>query len=310
MEDSQDRPSETTNMAGFKSGTVAIVGRPNVGKSTLLNILVKFRLSAVSPKPQTTRHKILGVLTGANFQAAFLDTPGMPYKTSLELDRLLISRSLEAIFEADLVVLMVESKTPADIERRLVGELKRLDKQAILAINKVDLVNKQELLPIIEEYSGLYPFLEIVPLSARKMDGVKELLDLIVKHLPAGEPIYAEDDITDRPERFLVGEIVREQVFNRYGAEVPYAVAVEIEQFREASNAHGGKDYISVILYVERDSQKGILIGRGGEKLKEIGSAARKAIEELLERPVFLELRVKVRPGWRKDSAFLQKIGY
>lgn len=294
----------------FKSGTVAIVGRPNSGKSTLLNLLLKFKLSAISPKPQTTRHKILGIITGDDYQVAFFDTPGMPFKASYELDRLLVARALEAIREADLAVLMVEPKPPADIEQRLIEELRRLDKPAILAINKIDLVKKHELLPVIEEYSHLHGFMEVVPVSALKMDGIDSLMDAVVKHLPEGTPLFSPEEVTDRPERFLVSEIVREAVFNTYGQEVPYAVAVEIDEFRERSEEPDVKDFIRAILYVERDSQKAILIGRGGEKLKKIGEQARRDIESLLGRGVYLELRVKVYPKWRKDKAFLQRIGY
>lgn len=294
----------------FKSGSVAIVGRPNVGKSTLLNLLVKFKLSAISPKPQTTRHKILGILTTDKYQVAFLDTPGVPFKTSYQLDRLLVARSLEAIREADLAVLMVEPKPPADIEKRLIEELKRENKPAIIAINKIDIVNKSELLPIIEEYNHLHSFMETVPVSALKMDGIDSLIDAIVKHLPEGLPLFPADDVTDRPERFLVSELIREQVFNVYGQEVPYAVAVEVEDFRERVEEQGGKDYIRAILYVEKDSQKAILIGSGGEKLKKIGQKARQEIEAMLGRPVYLELWVKVYPAWRKDKVFLQRIGY
>lgn len=292
---------------------MAIVGRPNVGKSTLLNLLVKSKLSAISPKPQTTRHKILGILTGDTteaYQAAFLDTPGVPFRASMELDNLLISRILESLQEADIAVMMAEPKPPADLEQKLIAEIKRLGKPAILAINKIDLVKKPELLPIVEEYSRLHSFLEIVPLSALKMDGVETLLDAIVRHLPEGQPLFPSDELTDRPERFFAAEIIREKVFNTYGQEVPYAVAVEIDDFKERAEEQEGKDFIKAILYVEKDTQKTILIGRRGEKLKKIGSAARKEIEELLGRPVYLELWVKVYPGWRKDKAFLQRIGY
>ncbi|MSQ22774.1 MAG: GTPase Era [Dehalococcoidia bacterium] len=305
----QSQP-ETHSAPPFHCGTVSIAGRPNVGKSTLMNILIDFKLSAVSPKPKTTRHKILGVLTDEDYQVAFLDTPGLPSRRHDELDRRLLSSSLEAIHEADLVVMVVEPKPPGEIEHRLIGELRGESKQAILAINKIDLVKKPELLPVMEAYARLYPFLEIVPISAVQPDGVDTLLNLIVRHLPEGEPLFAPDDVTDRPERFLAAELIREQVFNSYAQEVPYAVAVEIDTFQEQSQEHGGKDYISAILYVERDSQKAILIGRGGAMLKEIGTQARQGIEALLERPVHLELWVKVYPDWQMDRAFLLRLGY
>lgn len=286
------------------------MGRPNTGKSTLLNLLVKFKLSAISPKPQTTRHKILGIITGDNYQVAFFDTPGMPFKTRYELDRRLVARAKEAIREADLVVLMVEPKLPADIEHNLIAEIKRQKKPAILAINKIDIVKKSELLPIIDGYNHLHSFIEVVPVSALKMEGIDSLTDEIIKHLPEGTPLFPPEEVTDKPERFFATEAIREAVFNTYGQEVPYAVAVEIDDFKERSEEEGGKDYIRAILYVEKDSQKAILIGRGGEKLKKIGEHARQEIETLLGRSVYLELWVKVYPKWRKDKAFLQRIGY
>lgn len=296
--------------AVYHCGTVGVVGRANAGKSTLVNLLVKYHLSAVSAKPQTTRHKITGVLTGLDFQAIFLDTPGMPFKTTDVLDRRLLGQALSAIHDVDLVVMLAEPRMPGDVETRILKELLREDKRAILAINKIDRGTKEALLPIIDTYSKAYPFLDIIPISAKTGDGVPELLKLIVARLPEGEAQFEADDITDRTERFLATEIIREQVFNAYAQEVPYAVAVEIEDFVEASELHGGKDYVAATLFANKDSQKAILIGKGGLMLKEIGTTARQNIEELLERPVHLELWVKTYPQWRKDKAFLERIGY
>lgn len=296
--------------SNFKSGTVAIIGRPNVGKSTLLNLLVEFKLAAISPKPQTTRHKILGIITGDGYQIGFLDTPGIPAKTGDEMDRYLVARAMEAIKEADLAVLMVEPKPPGDIEKKLIQELKRGNKQSILVINKIDLIKETELLPLIKEYSLLYAFLEIIPVSVLKMNGMDSLKAAIIWNLPENIPVFLSDELTDRPERFFVAEMIREQIFNAFNQEVPYAVAVEVDEFRERAEEQEGKDYIKAILYVEKDSQKAILIGRRGEKLKEIGQKARQEIETLLGRPVYLELWVKVHPKWRKDKAFLKRIGY
>jgi GTP-binding protein Era len=289
---------------------VAIIGRPNAGKSTLLNRLLDYQLSAVSPKPQTTRHSILGVVTGEGFQAAFYDTPGLPYRTSDQLDRRLVAAALEALQGVDLVLMLAEARPPGDVEQRIIEELRKDGKRAILALNKVDRVKKETILPAIEAYSKAYPFLEIIPISALTGDGVAEMLGLVAQHLPEGEAEYPQDEMTDRSERFLASEMVREQVFNAYAAEVPYAVAVELEDFQEASEEHGGKDYISATLFVEKDSQKAILIGRGGLMLKTIGTAARERIEEMLGRPVHLELWVKVQPKWRKDKGFLERVGY
>lgn len=293
-----------------KAGLVAIVGRPNVGKSTILNLLLNFKLAIVSPKPQTTRHKILGVLSGEGFQAMFLDTPGMLRQPRDELDHRLVRRAIECIDEADLVVLVVEPFKPGDIELRLIQAIKSRSKPTILAINKVDLVKKPELLPIMDEYNNLYNFLGIVPLSALRQDGIDILLNLLITHLPAGEPLFGPEEVTSHSERFLVAELVREQVCHLYGEEIPFDTAVEIEEFREASPERGGKDYIRATIYVNKDSQKGILIGSGGALLKQVGVRAREQIEAMLGRSVYLELWVKTYPKWRKDPAFLKRLGY
>lgn len=316
--EAQDRePSPQEALPGegprgpFKAGFVAIVGRPNVGKSTLLNQLLQFKLSIISPKPQTTRHKILGILSGEDHQVVFLDTPGVMRQARDTLDERMLARAYEAMDEADLVVLMVEPRPPGDIEERLLERLKQRATPALLAINKIDLVKKAELLPVMDAYRQRYGFLEIVPISALQRDGVDLLRDLIVKHLPEGEPFYPPDQLTDRPERFLVGEIVREKVYHLYGEEIPYHVAVEIEEFREARPEEGRtKDYIRAVIYVNRDSQKKILIGRGGQALKRVGMLAREEVEALLGRPVYLELWVKTRPKWRENPAFLKQVGY
>ncbi|MBI4338099.1 MAG: GTPase Era [Chloroflexi bacterium] len=294
----------------FRCGTVAIVGRPSVGKSTLLNAFLKFKLSIVSPKPQTTRHKLLGILNGKGYQAIFLDTPGFMERARDVLDTRMMRRILDAMDEADLVVLLAEPRPPGTVEERIAAELRKRQKTAILVINKIDRVAKPQLLPVIEAYSRLYQFEEIIPISALQQDGVDALLDMVVQHLPRGEAVFGPDDITDRTERFLAAELVREQVFRHYGKEVPYDVAVELESFRERAAEDAGKDYIQATIYVNRPSQKKILVGRDGEALKAVGTEARKAIEELVGRPVFLELWVKVRPGWRRIPGFLEQLGY
>jgi len=294
----------------FKSGYVGIVGRPNVGKSTLLNGLLRTKLTPVTHKAQTTRSRITGILTGENYQAVFLDTPGFVLNPQHELHRLMLKRIAEVIEESDLVVMMVE---PYEIKK---GDLMVLDlikehkKNAILTINKIDLIRKDQLLPLIDQWSKHHDFLEYVPISALKLDGVDLLLDLIVKYLPEGDPLYPEDYLTDRPERFFVAGIIQEKIFQYYRQEIPYATAVEIDEFVEQDPEHGGKDYIRAIIYVEHDSQKGILIGKGGEALKRVGTQARLEIEQFLGRPVHLELWVKVRKNWRKDVNFMRRLGY
>jgi GTP-binding protein Era len=292
-----------------RMGLVAIVGRPNVGKSTLLNALLDQKLAIVSPKPQTTRHRLLGVVSGPGYQVAFLDTPGFMARTSDDLDRRMLGRTRGALEEADLAVLVVEPRLPGELEQRLVTLLRPQATPAIGVLNKIDLVKKEALLPVMDAYRGLYPFLEIVPISALQRDGTARLLGLIASHLPPGPPLYPEDTLTDRPERFLAGELVREQLFRLYGQEVPYDTAVEVEEFREAAEA-GKKDVIQVAIYVNKPSQRRILVGSGGAALKEVGIAARQEIEALLGRPVFLELWVMVRPKWRQDPAFLEELGY
>lgn len=300
----------STEKVPFKSGLVSIIGRPNVGKSTLLNQFVQLKLSGVSPKPQTTRHNILGIVGDKSYQVAFLDTPGMIVRASDQLNRHLVSRVSEAIGEADLVVLVIETRNSVDIEKMLMESLVNLAKPTILVINKIDLVKKSKVLPVMETYAGFYPFLEIVPVSALNLDGIDQLLSLIVKHLPPGNPRFEADELTDRTEVFLSAQLIQEKVFQTYEQEVPYAAAVEIDSFREISAEHGGKDYISATIYVERVNQRKILIGRGGQTLKKIGIEARRDIEEMLGRPVHLKLWVKVKSFWRRDEVFLKEIGY
>ncbi len=291
----------------FKAGIVAIVGRPNVGKSTLLNQLVHFKVSIVTPKPQTTRENIKAVLTGDHFQIVFLDTPGYLAQPAHLLDQQMVRLARGALLEADLVLMMVEPRLPGDIELRLIELIRADQRPAILAINKVDtLANKAAMLPVMEEYSRLHPFLEIVPISALQADGLDLLLSLMIKHLPEGGPLFPPQEVTNRSERSLVADIVREEVYMLYRQEVPYSVAVAIDEFRQQDPQHGGKDYIRALIFVEREGQKGILIGKGGKALKEVGTRARQQMELLLGRPVYLELWVKVRPGWRKDPQFLR----
>ncbi|MCS7276219.1 MAG: GTPase Era [Dehalococcoidia bacterium] len=293
--------------APFRAGVVAILGRPNVGKSTLLNQLLQFKVSAVAPKPQTTRENIKGILTGPDYQIVLLDTPGYLGRPAHLLDQQMVRLARDALLEADLVVLMVEPLPPGDIEETIMKMLAEERKAAILAINKVDtLRNKAQLLPVMDEYARRHPFREIVPISALKADGVDLLLQLMVRHLPEGDPLYPPDEVTDRSERALAADIVREEVYHLYRQEVPYAVAVAIDEFREQDPEHGGKDYIRALVFVERQGQKGILIGKGGQALKEVGTRARQQLELLLGRPIYLELWVKVRPGWRKDPQFLR----
>lgn len=305
-------PSESEGGAddAFRAGFIAVVGRPNVGKSTLLNRILDTKLSAVSPRPQTTHVRILGVLNRETYQAAFLDTPGYIGRTRDEMDRRMSQEGARALEEADVAILVVEPRTPGNIERHFAEDLLRRGLPAIVAINKVDSVAKEALLPVIEAYSRLDAFAEIVPISALRSDGIGLLMELIVDRLPEAEdPLFPPDQITDRSERFRVLELVREKLFRLFWQELPYATAVTIDEWVDESTNHGGKTHIAIRIHPEKDSQRLILLGKGGLALKEVGVQARADIEELLGKQVFLELWVKARPQWRRDPAFLRQLG-
>lgn len=291
----------------FRAGYVALLGKPNVGKSTLLNALMKQKLAIVTPKPQTTRHTTIAILNGKNFQAILMDTPGIfqPRK-GIRLQQSMVRRAISALKDADVVVLMAEPdiSTEKDLPIR---EIKRTDRPVILTINKIDTVSKKVLLPAIDAARRMYDFQEIVPISALRADGLDELLDSIMRLLPFGSPFYPPDVLTDKPERFFVGEIIRESIFVNYGQEIPYTTTVTVEDFSERDK---GKDFIRAVVYTERASQKAILIGKKGKALKRIGEKARKEIEEFLGRPVYLELWVKTRKDWRKKARDLREFGY
>ncbi|HID92839.1 MAG TPA: GTPase Era [bacterium (Candidatus Stahlbacteria)] len=284
----------------MRSGFVSILGRPNVGKSTLLNNLIGTKISSVTPKPQTTRHKILGILTKDDFQIVFLDTPGI-FKPSYELQKVMVKTALSTIEEADLVILLVE---PFRVEDEL---LKKIEKPVILAINKVDLVEKKTLLPLMDEYQKFKQIKEIIPISALYSQGLDDLIETIVKYIPDHEPFYPKDMLSDRQERFFVSEIIREKIFLLYRKEVPYATSVVVDEFREKE---GAKDYIRAVIYVEKPSEKAILIGNKGRALKKVGEDARKDIEKFTGRPCYLDLWVKVKKGWRRDTNEIRRFGY
>jgi GTP-binding protein Era len=294
----------------FHAGYVAIIGEPNVGKSTLMNALLEQKISIVTAKPQTTRRRTLGILNGNGYQAIFLDTPGI-LKPMYLLQKAMVDTAYSAIEDADVVFLMIEAGFPKgeqDEKRELVlSRVRRADKPSFLLINKIDLVSKAELLPIIDRYSKLLLFEEIIPISALNHENLDDLKATLIRYLPVGEPYFPQDAITDQPERFFVAELIREKVFEKYRDEIPYSTEVEVVEFKERE---GKKDFISAEITVERNSQKGILIGKGGAALKEIGELARKEIEKFLGRPVFLEMRVKVRQDWRRDERWLKRLGY
>src|SRR3990170_54104 len=271
----------------FKSGYVAIVGKPNVGKSTLINDFLGCKLSIVTPKPQTTRKKIMGVLTKEEYQIVFYDTPGI-MEPKYELQKYMIKKAYEAIEDADVILMMAEPfEPPAEKDKDFFEKLSHLNIPVILAINKIDLVEKDCLIPILSAYNQRFNFAEIVPISALKGTNLDLMLNLVVKYLPEGEPFYPDDYMTDYNERFLASEIIREKVFEFYGEEIPYSTTVEIEEFKERE---AGKDFIKAI--------------------KRVGVIAREEIEKQTGRKVYLELWVKVMEKWRKDKKKLYKLGY
>lgn len=290
----------------FKAGYVAIVGRPNVGKSTLMNQLIHEKLAIVSPKPQTTRHRILGILTGKNYQAIFLDTPGL-IKPNYLLQEAMMETVSKTMKDADLILMMLDASDIRAEDELVLQAVSQSQRPKCLLINKADKVPKLNILPIIDRFRNDAQFKEIIPISALKNDGLEVLLEQILKYLPEGVPFYPPDMVSDEPERFFVAELIREQIFMHFGDEIPYATAVQIEQFEERP---GRKDFIRAVISVERSSQKGILIGKQGQALKKIGSAARVQIEQFLERPVYLQLDVRVQKKWRKDPAQVKRFGY
>lgn len=298
------------NYNNFKSGYVAIIGEPNVGKSTLMNSLIGQKISAVTNKPQTTRHKILGILSTKQYQIIFLDTPGL-LKPKYLLHEVMLNSAKAALNDADIVLFMVDAINPQmdkdSTEAVNLRWLNKIKKPVFLLINKIDLIKKQNILPIIAFYSEKYPFKEIFPISALNLQGTENLLKSIVKELPEHPPYYPLDIVSESNERFFVSEIIREKIFEIFRDEIPYSTTVDIIEFKERENR---KDFISAEIYTEKDSQKGILIGKKGSALKEVGELSRKAIEEFLQHPVFLELHVKVRSNWRDDANRLKQLGY
>ena len=303
----QRPPENRTPNADYRSGYVAFIGRPNAGKSTLLNYLVGEKIAAVSNKPQTTRHRIQGIVTNEQGQIVFVDTPGV-HKPGYLLNRRMMSAVHDAILTVDLVVLLRDASVSTGNGDRFVLDLvKQSEKPAILVLNKIDKVReKQQLLPLIDYYASEHEFAEVVPISALKGDAVDNLLGQIVKHLPKGEPIFADDELTDQPLRTLVAEMVREKILASTGEEIPYVTAVVTERWDDSDPA---QPRIYCAIYVERDSQKGIIIGKGGAKLKKIGTEARADIEKLLGTNVFLQLFVKVVADWRNRERDLDEMG-
>jgi len=290
----------------FRSGYVSIIGRPNVGKSTLLNSILGEKIAIVTPKPQTTRNKIMGIKTLPDAQIIFIDTPGI-HRPRHKLGETMVRTALEALNEVDVILFMVEPYEPGKGDRAIIDLLKRVQSPVFLLINKIDIVKKSDILLIIDHFKGLYPFKEIIPVSAIKQDGISLLIKTIHDYLPSGPTYYPDDLITDQMERFMVSEIIREKAMDMTEEELPYSVAVEVAGWKERED---GLISISCNIYVEREGQKAIIIGKRGAMLKSIGSAARVDIEKLLNTKVFLELWVKVKKNWRNDKQLLNELGY
>jgi len=294
----------------MKFGTVAIIGRSNVGKSTLLNHLLGEKVSIVSSKPQTTRTRIMGVVHAEGAQIAFLDTPGL-HKPEHLLNRRMVRTAVETLEDADLLYMLMDATSlpgPGDMTaiKYMKEALAKHPRPVILVVTKIDLVNKHKLLPIIDRYAKLFAWTEVVPVSAQGDDNVDRLLAVTVPYLPSGEGAYDDDVITDQTMRTLAAEMIREKVLQETEEEVPHAVAVEIDEFVE----QGKLAKIRASIVVERETQKGILIGKQGERLKLIGTRARLDMERLFGMKVFLELWVKVRKAWREDEQALVQLGY
>ena len=294
----------------FKSGYVSIIGAPNVGKSTLLNAILGQKLAIVTPKPQTTRNQIRGILTTDTHQIIFVDTPGL-MNPKYRLQSEMVKTAYNALGDADVVLFMIDvARRNTDIEDTILKRLKRVKSTIILVLNKIDRVDKRTLLPIVEAYSQKFEFAHIIPISALTTDGVPLLLTEIENYLPLGPHYFPEDQVSDLPERFFIAETVREKIMLKTQREIPYAAAVVIEVFEKRQTKKSGEIlYIRAIVYAERQTQKQIIIGKGGTLIKRIGELARTDIEKFLDTRVFLELYVTVKADWRRDARKLKELG-
>lgn len=291
---------ETTD---YKSGYIAVIGKPNVGKSTIINQLIGEKLAIVTPRPQTTRDKILGILTTKEYQIIFIDTPGI-HKPKTLLGKHMVKEARASLTDADIVLFVIEA-FGIDQEDELVSKL--LKGTVFLLVNKIDLVKKDELLPIIDTAQHMYQFHEVIPISATNGDNMDLLKQKLIESLPIGPQYYPEDQLSDKQERFFVSEIIREQAMRHLHEEVPHSVAVKIEEMKDRSER---LSYIKATIYVEKDGQKKIIVGKNGQMIKEIGQESRRHLEKFLGRKVYIELWVKVSKNWRKNPAVLKLLGY
>jgi GTPase len=293
--------------SGTRCGYVALVGRPNVGKSTLLNHLLGQKISITSRKPQTTRHRVLGIKTEGATQIVYVDTPGLHKHEPKAINRYMNKTASSAMADVDVVVFVVDRLRWTDEDEWVLEKLRHITSPVILALNKIDLMeDKAQLLPLLQTMAEKFSFAEIFPLSALRGHNLADLEAAIIKRLPANPHFFPEDQVTDRSERFLAAELVREKVMRQLGEEVPYEITVEVESFREER----GVVHIDALILVERDGQKKIVIGTGGERIRQIGEDARKDMEKLFEHKVMLKLWVKVKSGWSDDERALRSLGY
>jgi GTP-binding protein Era len=291
----------------FRSGFVSIIGRPNVGKSTLLNTFLKQKVVIMSDKPQTTRNAIRGVLTGKDFQIVFIDTPGI-HKPKHRLGEYMVNTAIRTLEEVDAILFMTDSKDIGPGDDYILGILKKIKTPVILVLNKIDLLSREEIDGIIKKYRADMDFYDIIPISALHQANLDNLLDTLKGIMPEGPKYYPDDIVTDQPERFIITELVREKILHLLEQEVPHGIAVDVEGIEERKEKE--LIYIRVTIYCEKESHKGIIIGKNGRMLKEIGRLARLDIENLLGAKVFLDLWVKVKRDWRNKQDFLKNLGY
>ena len=292
---------------GFKSGFVAVVGRPNVGKSTLINALIDDKIVIVSDKAQTTRNRIVCVYTDEKKQIVFMDTPGI-HKPKHKLGEFMVDQAVDSLREVEAVLFVVaanEKRGPGD--NFVIEQLRKVNVPVFLIVNKIDTMEKQDLLEAIVSYENSYPFEAVVPISAKEKHNIEEVVNLLEKHLPEGPKYFPDDMITDQPERLIISDIVREKILLQTHDEIPHAIAVDVDEMKTRED---GTTYVRATIYVERDSQKGIIIGKQGAMLKTIGRQARGDVERLLATKVFLDLWVKVKKDWRNKSGMLSELGY
>ena len=291
----------------FKSGYVSIIGEPNVGKSTLLNAMLGEKLAIVTPKPQTTRNRICGIVSGDDYQIVFVDTPGI-LAPKYQLHDWMVKTAYAAIQDADLVLYLVDvTQRLTQVETKILDRIHQANQQTILVLNKIDRIDKLSLLPIIEDYNQRFEFVDVIPISALKEDGTDRLKKAVLNYLPSGPQYFPPDQVSDLPQRFFISETIREKIFLQTKQEIPYSTSVVVEEFIERNKR---KWYIRSIIYVERESQRRVLIGKGGQMIKKIGQLARAEIEDFLDQSIFLELHVLVKSDWRKDLRKMRDLGY